>query len=140
MDMIKEVAGIPESQTDAPPRTHFGLQSSYIDSMGKTRDRVKILLNVEKILFEEEQEQLQQLHSYERKRFYQFLVYSCPKIWTFGQFVFRESAYINLFTNLCMVFGDLHCFNVNSENSIRSEFVKFIIIQCDKLFGIYCFF
>ena len=60
VDMVKEVVDIPVSQIDAPPRTHSGIQSSYIDGMGKIENQVKILLNVEKILYEEELEQIQQ--------------------------------------------------------------------------------
>ena len=61
VDMVKEVVDIPISQIDAPPRTHSGIQSSYIEGMGKVDNQVKILLKVEKILYEEDLELRQQL-------------------------------------------------------------------------------
>ena len=59
VDMVKEVVDIPENKIDPPPRTHSGIQSNYIDGLGKTENEVTILLNVDKILFEEELEQIQ---------------------------------------------------------------------------------
>ncbi len=61
VDSVKEVMDIPPAQIDQPPRTHSGIKTSYVEGMGKVGDNVKILLNVEKILFEEELEQIQQL-------------------------------------------------------------------------------
>ncbi len=59
VDMVKEVIDIPSEKIDQPPRTHSGIQSNYIEGMGKIGNEVKILLNVEKTLFEEELEQIQ---------------------------------------------------------------------------------
>ncbi len=59
VDTVNEVVDIPESQIDPPPRTHSGIGSSYIQGMGKIGERVKILLDIEKILYEEELEQIQ---------------------------------------------------------------------------------
>lgn len=62
VDTVNEVLNIPEEQVDPPPKTHSGAGSSYIMGMGKIGDQVKILLNMEKILEEEELEQVKQAH------------------------------------------------------------------------------
>ncbi len=61
VDTVNEVLNIPESQVDPPPKTHSGIKSSYIMGMGKIEDQVKILLNIEKILHEEELDQVKQI-------------------------------------------------------------------------------
>ncbi len=63
VDSVKEVVDIPAAQIDPPPATHSGITTSYVQGMGKIDGNVKILLNVEKILYEEELEKLQQLSS-----------------------------------------------------------------------------
>jgi purine-binding chemotaxis protein CheW len=60
VDTVNEVLSIPEDQIDPPPKTHSGIKSSYIQGMGKVEGQVKILLDVEKILYEEELQQLEQ--------------------------------------------------------------------------------
>lgn len=59
VDGVREVVDIKEEMIDDPPRQHSGIQSNYIEGIGKIENEVKILLNVEKILFEEELAQLQ---------------------------------------------------------------------------------
>lgn len=54
VDTVNEVVDIPEDQIDPPPRSHAGLDSSYIEGMGKTDNRVNIILNIEKVLFVQE--------------------------------------------------------------------------------------
>ncbi len=54
VDTVNEVADIPENQIDPPPRTHSGIESSYIMGMGKIGKEVNILLNLEKVLFVDE--------------------------------------------------------------------------------------
>ena len=61
VDTVNEVIDIPESQMDPPPKTHAGVGSSYIKGMGKVDKEVKILLDIEKILYEEELEQVREL-------------------------------------------------------------------------------
>lgn len=61
VDTVNEVIDIPESQMDPPPKTHSGIGSSYIKGMGKVDNSVKILLDIEKILYEEELEQVRKL-------------------------------------------------------------------------------
>jgi purine-binding chemotaxis protein CheW len=60
VDTVNEVLNIPEDQVDPPPKTHSGIKSSYIMGMGKVEKQVKILLDIEKILQEEELEQIEQ--------------------------------------------------------------------------------
>ncbi|MBT4265100.1 MAG: purine-binding chemotaxis protein CheW [Deltaproteobacteria bacterium] len=62
VDAVNEVLNIPEEQVDPPPKTHSGIKSSYVMGMGKVDDQVKILLDIEKILQEEELEQIEQVH------------------------------------------------------------------------------
>lgn len=54
VDTVNEVADIPENQIDPPPRSHSGIESSYIMGMGKIGKEVNILLNLEKVLFVDE--------------------------------------------------------------------------------------
>jgi purine-binding chemotaxis protein CheW len=61
VDTVNEVLNIPEENVDPPPKTHSGIKSSYVMGMGKVGDQVKILLDIEKILHEEELEQIQQI-------------------------------------------------------------------------------
>ena len=61
VDTVNEVIDIPENQLDPPPKTHSGIGSSFIKGMGKVDGAVKILLDIEKILYEEEQEQVRQI-------------------------------------------------------------------------------
>lgn len=61
VDTVNEVVDIPESQIDPPPRTHSGIGSNYIQGMGKIGEKVKILLDIEKILYEEELNQIKEL-------------------------------------------------------------------------------
>ena len=63
VDRVNEVLNIPEEQTDPPPTTHSGIKSNYIMGMGKVDNQVKILLNIEKILYEEELEQVYQANN-----------------------------------------------------------------------------
>ncbi len=58
VDTVNEVLNIPEEQVDPPPKTHSGIKSNYIMGMGKIENQVKILLNIENILLEEEFEQV----------------------------------------------------------------------------------
>ncbi|MCG8336104.1 MAG: chemotaxis protein CheW [Proteobacteria bacterium] len=61
VDTVNEVVDIPENQIDPPPRTHSGIGSSYIQGMGKIGEKVKILLDIEKILYEEELDKIKEL-------------------------------------------------------------------------------
>ena len=54
VDEVSEVVDIPESQVELPPQTGKGTSSRFLKGMGKIEEEVKILLNVERLLYEEE--------------------------------------------------------------------------------------
>lgn len=59
VDEVREVADIPADQVEAPPRTGgSGASSRFLKGMGKMNDEVKIILDVEQLLFEGELEKL----------------------------------------------------------------------------------
>lgn len=58
VDMVNEVADIPDSCISPPPSMGSGKGSRFIQGMGKINDDVKILLNVSMLLGEEELEAL----------------------------------------------------------------------------------
>lgn len=58
VDTVNEVADIPEQHVSPPPQVSKGAGSRFIKGMGKIGDDVKILLNVDKLLYEEELERL----------------------------------------------------------------------------------
>ena len=55
VDSVKEVLRIPENITENPPELAAGVDSKYITAVGKLEDRLIILLDLEKVLIEEEQ-------------------------------------------------------------------------------------
>ena len=54
VDTVQEVREILEDQISPPPQVASGTSSRYILGMGKVDDEVKILLDVNRLLFEEE--------------------------------------------------------------------------------------
>ena len=58
VDEVSEVADIPESQVEPPPKTSKDKENSYIQGMGKINDNVKILLDVHKLLYTAEMQEL----------------------------------------------------------------------------------
>jgi purine-binding chemotaxis protein CheW len=58
VDTVNEVSNIPEEERSAPPRIASGTASRYIEGMGRSDDQVKILLSVDKLLFNEELKEL----------------------------------------------------------------------------------
>lgn len=54
VDSVKEVLDIPENQIEAPPKIKQAATSRYIQGLGKVGEQVLILLDVEKLLFEDE--------------------------------------------------------------------------------------
>jgi len=58
VDEVSEVVDIPEKDIESPPQTGKGTKNRYLKGMGKIGDAVKIMLNVEKLLQEEELEQI----------------------------------------------------------------------------------
>jgi purine-binding chemotaxis protein CheW len=53
VDKVNEVADIPDQQIEPPPRTNRDT-SRYIQGMGKIGNKVKILLDVQKLLYSDE--------------------------------------------------------------------------------------
>lgn len=59
VDRVSEVADIPESQIEPPAQIGSGTASRYIQGMGKIDEEVKILLDVDRLLYEDELESMQ---------------------------------------------------------------------------------
>ncbi|MDF1581575.1 MAG: chemotaxis protein CheW, partial [Desulfuromonadales bacterium] len=53
VDRMNEVSDIPDSQIEPPPRSG-NERGRYVQGMGKVGDEVKILLDVNKLLAEDE--------------------------------------------------------------------------------------
>ncbi|WP_334110094.1 chemotaxis protein CheW [Thermodesulfitimonas autotrophica] len=53
VDRVSEVLDIPKSEIEPPPQVKKGSGSRFIEGLGKVGDTVKILLNAEKLLFDE---------------------------------------------------------------------------------------
>lgn len=58
VDEVSEVADIPENRVEPPPRGTRAGGNDYIQGIGKIGDEVKILLNVNKLLFTSDLEQM----------------------------------------------------------------------------------
>lgn len=58
VDEVSEVADIPENHVEPAPRTSKNSDDSYIQGMGKMNNRVIILLDVHKLLFNNEMQRL----------------------------------------------------------------------------------
>ena len=55
VDRVLEVLDIPESEIEPAPKMRKGRSNRFIQGMGKVGDQVKILLNANKLLFDEEE-------------------------------------------------------------------------------------
>ena len=58
VDTVNEVLDIPAAQVSPPPSINAGASGRYLQGMGKVGDTVKILLDVNKLLYEQELEQM----------------------------------------------------------------------------------
>ena len=58
VDTVNEVANIQPENISPPPKVRKGTGSRYIQAMGKVGDEVKILLDVQRLLYEDELEQI----------------------------------------------------------------------------------
>ena len=58
VDAVSEVLRIPKSVTEAPPPMVAGVDAAYITAVGKLEDRLLILLDLEKVLSNEDQKAL----------------------------------------------------------------------------------
>jgi purine-binding chemotaxis protein CheW len=54
VDQVKEVIDIPLSNIEPPPSVNKSVESQYIQGLGKIGDSVKIILNTQKMLFDNE--------------------------------------------------------------------------------------
>jgi purine-binding chemotaxis protein CheW len=54
VDEVNEVVNISEDMISAPPKTNKGSQSRYIQGIARIGDNVKILLNINKLLYDED--------------------------------------------------------------------------------------
>ncbi len=58
VDYVSEVLDIPKSQVEPPPQIHNVKVHNFIQGMGKIGEKVKILLNADKLLFEKDIEKI----------------------------------------------------------------------------------
>jgi purine-binding chemotaxis protein CheW len=58
VDAVNEVLRIPKNITEAPPELVAGVNSEFIKAVGKLEDRLLILLDLEKIISNEQRSQL----------------------------------------------------------------------------------
>ena len=58
VDSVREVLDIAASQVDAPPRFGCSVPLEYITAIGKVRDKVVVLLNIDEIVTSAEAEKL----------------------------------------------------------------------------------
>ncbi len=55
VDRVSEVLDIPKTEIELPPKIRRSEKSNFIQGLGKVGDKVKILLNANKLLYEEEE-------------------------------------------------------------------------------------
>jgi len=58
VDEVSEVADIPEENVEPAPKTSKNNDDNYIEGMGKINNEVKILLNIYKLLFSGEMQEI----------------------------------------------------------------------------------
>jgi len=61
VDGVSEVQTIPEANVELPPKTNKGSKSRFVQGMGKVGKQVKIILNLERFLNDDELEQIQEI-------------------------------------------------------------------------------
>jgi purine-binding chemotaxis protein CheW len=61
VDSVSEVLRIPADTVEPPPPVIAGLEAEYISGVGKLDDRLLIMLDLNKLLSREEQDQLSQV-------------------------------------------------------------------------------
>ena len=59
VDGVSEVVDIAETEIDPPPKINKGPGSRFIQGFGKAENKIKILLDIHKLLFDNEIEELQ---------------------------------------------------------------------------------
>lgn len=63
VDAVKEVLRIPTSIIEPPPQLATGIDSDFIRAVGKLEDRLLILIDLEKVLTEQDKEQLKNVEN-----------------------------------------------------------------------------
>jgi purine-binding chemotaxis protein CheW len=63
VDRVSEVVDISDGEIDPPPSFGSGFNTEYILGIGKSQDRVKILLNIDRILLGSELAQLEEANA-----------------------------------------------------------------------------
>lgn len=58
VDKVQEVLSIPEGQIEPPPQIRTDIHNQFIRGLGKISNSVKIILDTQKLLFDEELTQL----------------------------------------------------------------------------------
>ena len=61
VDAVSEVLRIPQSVTEPPPSIIGGIRAEYITAIGKLENRLLILLDLERVLTVEENEELKKV-------------------------------------------------------------------------------
>jgi purine-binding chemotaxis protein CheW len=61
VDRVSEVVDIPEGDIDPAPSFGAGCNTDYILGIGKTQDKVKILLNIDRVLLASELSQFEEV-------------------------------------------------------------------------------
>ena len=61
VDEVSEVLDIPEKQIEPPPKVSKSGTSRFVQGLGKVGDRVTIILNAQKLLYEKELKQMEKI-------------------------------------------------------------------------------
>jgi len=61
VDTVREVTNIPEAQISQPPKVYGGAGAQYISGMGKLDDMVVILLEIKRLLYDNDVESMSEL-------------------------------------------------------------------------------
>ena len=65
VDSVSEVTNIPENQIEPPPKLSHKNSNFFIEGLGKVGEEVKILLDVNHLLYKEDMEQISSYNSSE---------------------------------------------------------------------------
>lgn len=63
VDEVSEVMNIPEDQIDAAPKTMKGTKSRFINGFGKVGSKVKMILDIDKFLNDEEIQEIESIEA-----------------------------------------------------------------------------
>ncbi len=63
VDEVSEVINIPEEHIDSPPKTMKGTKSRFIKGFGKVANKVKMILDIDKFLNDQEIDEIKSIES-----------------------------------------------------------------------------